>query len=89
MSDNEPDTRLPTPLEVALRPGAKPWPNCLRDNITELERPYRTHPPVIDENLANPLRDHAPRTAPGRKVRRVLEILNDIENQNINRRFNP
>ena len=37
MNDEPPDRPL-TPLETALRPGAKPWPNCLRDNIDETVR---------------------------------------------------
>ena len=37
----EPDTRPLTPLEIALRPGAIPWPTALEDNIREAERPYQ------------------------------------------------
>lgn len=38
---NSPDTRTLTQLEIALRPGAIPWPNSLQDNIAELERPFQ------------------------------------------------
>ena len=51
-------------------------------------RRMRTQPAEIDANLADPIRDHMPRTAPGHKVNRVLSILDEIENQNIHRRFN-
>jgi hypothetical protein len=35
----------------------------------------------------NPILDHTPRHAPQRKVKRVLDLLDQLENQNINRRF--
>ncbi len=30
-----------TPLEIAMEPGPKPWPNSLSDNIRELTRPFQ------------------------------------------------
>ena len=42
---------------------------------------------IAEGSMADPLRDHAPRTAPGRKVRSVLAALDRIERENSNRRF--
>jgi len=65
-------------LETALgRTEPLPWPASIEEEIALAER-----------NLANPIRDHLPQAAPGRKVRGVLAILDQIENQNSNRRFN-
>ena len=54
-----------------------PWPASLDEEIALAER-----------NQANPIRDHTPRFAPGRKVRNVLSILDQIEKEHSNRRFN-
>jgi hypothetical protein len=37
--------------------------------------------------LADPIRDHLPASAPQRKVRGVLAILDQIQRENLNRRF--
>ena len=41
----------------------------------------------INHAAADPILDHAPRVAPKRKTRGVLAILDQIEKENINRRF--
>jgi hypothetical protein len=42
----------------------------------------------IDRAAADPLRDHLPQSAPGHKVKRVLSILDQLDRENTNRRFN-
>jgi hypothetical protein len=42
---------------------------------------------AVDEALADPIHDHRPQSAPSRKVRGVLSILDQLEKQNSNRRF--
>jgi hypothetical protein len=52
------------------------------------EQPHKqSEPASTDEALADPIRDHVPRTAPSRKVRGVLGILDQLDRENINRRF--
>jgi len=42
---------------------------------------------LADSSLANPIRDHVPQTAPKRRVRGVLSILDQLDRQNSTRRF--
>lgn len=42
----------------------------------------------IDRSAADPIRDHLPQSAPGHEVKRVLSILDELDRQNSNRRFN-
>lgn len=42
----------------------------------------------IDEAMADPIVDHAPMRAPRHKANRVLGILDQLEKENSNRRFN-
>ena len=66
-----------TKLEIALGIGQPiPWPETIRQEI-ELE----------EMRLADPIRDHTPRSAPQRKVRNVLSILDQIDREQSNRRF--
>ena len=66
-----------TALEVALDySGPVPWPQSIADEIA-----------LAESRMADPIRDHTPRTAPQRKVRGVLSILDQLDRQNINRRF--
>ena len=37
---------------------------------------------------ADPIHDHAPQLAPMHKVRSVLDILDQLDKENANRRFN-
>jgi len=53
-----------------------PWPASLDEEIALAER-----------NMGSAIRDHVPQRAPGRKVRGVLAILDQIEKENLNRRF--
>ena len=41
----------------------------------------------IDEAVSDPIHDHLPQAAPMRKVRGVLGILDQLDKENINRRF--
>jgi hypothetical protein len=68
-----------TKLEIALGCDQPlPWAETIRQEI-ELE----------EMRLADPIRDHVPRSAPARKVRGVLSILDQLDrNTNPNRRFN-
>ena len=54
-----------------------PWPASLDEELTLAER-----------NLSDPLRDHLPQSAPKRRVRGVLSILDQLARQNSTRRFN-
>ena len=69
MTSADPNRTL-TPLETALRPGARPWPNCLRDNVAEMERPYQQH--------ADPVLDRLPAYKSGREANRLLAILDEL-----------
>ncbi len=62
----------------AMQPRPADCGNCRR--VLNLD-------PEADAKLADPIRDHMPRTAPGHKVNRVLAILSEIENETTNRRF--
>lgn len=43
----------------------------------------------IDQEVgADPIHDHRPRSAPKHKVNRVLGILDQLDRENSNRRFN-
>ena len=66
-----------TELETALGLDQPiPWPETIRQEI-ELE----------EMRLADPIRDHTPRSAPQRKVRSVLSILDQLDREQSNRRF--
>ncbi len=66
-----------TRLETALGLDQPlPWPASLDEEIALAER-----------NMGSAIRDHVPLRAPGRKVRGVLAILDQIEKENLNRRF--
>jgi hypothetical protein len=66
-----------TKLETALGVTEPlPWPASVAEEIALAER-----------NMADPIRDHAPRTAPKRKIRGVLSILDQLDRQSLNRRF--
>jgi hypothetical protein len=43
----------------------------------------------IDQAAADPIHDHIPQSAPRRKARGVLAILDQLEKENANRRFKP
>ena len=51
------------------------------------ERDFDEIDHAVDEALADPIHDHRPQSAPSRKVRGVLSILDQLEKQNSNRRF--
>ncbi len=42
---------------------------------------------AVDVAQADPIHDHRPQTAPSRKVRGVLSILDQLDRENSNRRF--
>lgn len=54
----------------------RPWPESIDEEIALAER-----------NLADPIRDHAPRTAPAGRTRGVLSILDRLDRENHSRRF--
>ena len=83
------DTTTSDPLEVDLLvPADKRWVSV--DDHQHFRKSVATPPPVdeIDQALADPLHDHRPRSAPRHKVNRVLGILDQLDRENSNRRFN-
>ena len=76
-----PVERLATPDERRLSvAGHHQW----RESITSQPRDFDP----IDEAAADPIHDHAPQLAPMHKVRSVLDILDQLDKENSNRRFN-
>ena len=53
-----------------------PWPANLDEELELAER-----------HLSDPLRDHIPQSAPKRRVRGVLSILDQLDREQSNRRF--
>jgi hypothetical protein len=51
------------------------------------ERDFDEIDHAVDVALADPIRDHLPQSAPSRKVRGVLSILDQLDRENSNRRF--
>jgi len=73
-----------TELETALGFSEPlPLPNSLAEDLELTEMRL-----AADLRLADPIRDHTPRSAPARKVRNVLSILDEIDREQSNRRFN-
>jgi len=75
--------------------------NPIEDSLADQRRPlsvgghhawrecFYTRPhDDIDEDAADPIHDHAPQLAPKHKVRSVLAILDQLDKEKTNRRFN-
>jgi len=75
-----------TKLETALGFSEPlPLPNSQAEDLELTEMRL-----AADLRMADPIRDHTPRSAPARKVRGVLSILDQLDRKdsNTNRRFN-
>ena len=80
-----------TPLEIELLISADARRPSAIEKVIDFRKSIESPDPRFDEidaAMADPIHDHRPQTAPQRKVRSVLDILDQLDRENSTRRFN-